>query len=193
MDKLLKRVEAIAAATSNKEENPNNSSRNDNIDDFIQFKRDLSSKIREIRNCIKDRNEYANFPGGCPDKIELNNKSAKIQNDIKMSQNQLKIMRNIVKNDEKMMKSQDAPIIQNRYKICDLIDAHLAECENWSKGLRLSSAKEDPLKQHLLKGAKFNDEMINSTLEELQPTDPTQTELEDIDNIEEWQLQIQKQ
>lgn len=188
MDSLLKRVEAIALATRNQ-----NITEEEEIDEFIDLKRKLNIQIRKIRNDIKDRNEYANLPGGCPNKNELSQKVTNIKNEIKLAQDQLKSMRELVKIDEKQMKKkgQDTSILINRLKMCDLIDAHIKECENWSKGLTVSSVKEDPSKQFLLKGAKFNDEMPLSSLdEELQPTDPTQTELENIDDIEEWKLKI---
>lgn len=187
MDSLLKRVEAIALATSSQSisENDKNIS-----DEFIQIKRKLSIQISEIRNDIKDRNDYANLPGGCPNKNILSRKAANIENKIKLAYNELKSMRKIVKEDEKMMKkeNQNIIILNNRYKMCNLIEEHIVECEKWSKGLAINSIKEDPSKKFLLKGSRFNDEMALD--EELQPINPTQTELENIDDIEEWRLLI---
>lgn len=193
MDKLLRRVEAIAIATGSKEGHEDANANDKNVDEFTQLKRDLNLKIREIRNDIKERDEYASSRGGREDKTEIIRKATHIRTEIKDAQDQAKQMREIVMAEEgKMVKNnQDASALQTRYKMCDLIDAHIAECERWFKGLAFTSVKGDPTKRDLLKGAKLNSEMVNPTLIDVQPpTDPTQTELEDIDGIEEWQLQI---
>lgn len=195
MEQLMRRVQAIAVATGSKEGHEDANASDKNVDEFTQLKRDLNVKIREIRNDIKDRDEFANSPGGREDKTEIIRKATLIRNEIKEAQDQAKHMREIVMTEEGKMvkKNQDASVLQTRYKMCDLIDAHLQECERWFKGLAFTSAKSDPAKRDLLKGSKLNNEMVNPTLVEVQPpTDPTQTELEDIDGIEEWQLQIQE-
>lgn len=195
MEQLLKRVQAIAIATGSKEGHEDANASDKNVDEFTQLKRDLNLKVREIRNDIKERDEYASSRGGREEKTEIIKKNAVIRNEIKDAQDQAKQMREIVMAEEGRMveKNQDASALQNRYKMCDLIDAHISECERWFKGLTFTSVKGDPTKRDLLKGAKLNTEMTNPTLIDVQPpTDPTQTELEDIDGIEEWQLQVQE-
>lgn len=195
MEQLLRRVEAIAIATGSKEGHEDANASDKNVDEFTQLKRDLNLKIREIRNDIKERDDFAESKGGREDKTEIIRKNANLRTEIKDAQDQAKHMRELVMIEEGKMvqNNQDATALQNRYKMCDLIDAHIAECEKWFKGLTFTSVKSDPAKRDLLKGAKLNSEMTNPTLITVEPPqDPTQTELEDIDGIEEWQLQIQE-
>ncbi|OHS97066.1 hypothetical protein TRFO_09598 [Tritrichomonas foetus] len=194
MDRLLRRVEAIAVATGSKEAQQSTVAEGEKVDKFTLLKREVNVKIREVRNSIKERDEYANSPGGKEDKTEIIRQSTLIRNQIKELQDDAKSMRNMVMEEEGKLvaKNKSSENLQNRYKMCDLIDAHIAECERWFKGLSFASVKDDPSKRALLKGSNFNDEMTNPTLVDFKPTDPTQTELEDVDGIEEWQLQIQE-
>ena len=50
---------------------------------------------------------------------------------------------------EKKGKSSDA--IAKRYELCDLVDAHIQECEAWQKGVTFASPRDDPKKRALLK------------------------------------------
>lgn len=196
MERLLERVRAIAIATGSSDGKEKGANFNDkNVDEFTQLKRDINVKIREIRNAIKDRDEYAKSTEGQNDKTEIVRKATLIRSQIKEVKEESKRMRDIVMTEEGVLigKNKDASCLQNRYKMCDLIDAHIEECERWYKGLSFASAKSDPSKRALLKGSNYNDENTNPQLVEIKtPTDSTQTELEDIDGIEEWQLQIQE-
>ena len=193
-DTLLKRVEAIAVATGSKDETEHQNIDDKKVDEFTKLKRLVGVKIRELRNAIKERDDYANSPGGKEDKTELIRQGTLIGNQIKEVKEDAQKMRRMVMDEEGKLlsKGKDAIVLQPRYKMCDLIDSHIEECQRWFKGLSFTSLKDDPSKRALLKGSNLNEENYNPQLVDFKPADPTQTELEDVEGIEDWQMQIQE-
>ncbi|KAH0795553.1 hypothetical protein GPJ56_000432 [Histomonas meleagridis] len=191
MEKLLRRVEEIGKATGNKDNQQNQNQNNKKVDKFTRKKREINLLIREIRNDIAERDRYASARGTRDDKQEIIRQSTLIRTKIQNAKEESKAIRDLVIKEEAKFskKGKECPNIENRYKMCDLIDAHIEECERWFKGLSFVSQKSDPLKSALLKGSNFSTN-INPELVTFVPQDPTQTELEEIDGIDEWQMQI---
>ena len=65
------------------------------------------------------------------------------------------------------------------------------ECDRWSRGIGVGPSGNDPRRRALLKGANLDD---NGPVElaTFVPQNATETELEEIDGIDEWRLQIQE-
>ncbi|KAH0788560.1 hypothetical protein GPJ56_007525 [Histomonas meleagridis] len=191
MEKLLRRVEEIGKATGNKDTPESQGKNNKKVDKFTLKKREINLQIRELRNDIAERDRYANARGTKDDKPEIVRQSTLIRTKLQNVKEEAKAIRDMVIKEEAKYskKGKECPNIENRYKMCDLIDAHIEECERWFKGLSFVSQKNDPMKAALLKGANFSAN-LNPELVTFVPQDPTQTELEEIDGIDEWQLQI---
>jgi hypothetical protein len=192
MDVLLKRVIAIAVATGNKDASHQIQAEGEKADEFTLAKRRLNLEIREIRNAIKERDLYTNGPGG-RDKPEVVRQSTAIRIRLVDLRKQAAMMRDMVtRADEKQRsKGKSSEQIELRYKMCDLADAHIDECETWFKGHSLVDARDDPRRRALLRGAQLTD-ATPVNIEFARPKDSTETQLEDIDGIDEWRMQIRE-
>lgn len=191
MDKLLGRVKYIAKLTGSKDENKDYKGEDEEVDAFTLLKRQINDEVREVRQDIKNRNEEADAHDAASRKPEIVKQTTAIRGRIKDLRNKSQQLRDMVDREAKELKSKgkESSGLDTRRKMCDLIDAHIDECERWSKGHSFVSVRDDPSKRALLKGADFNDN-ANPPLVTFTP-DPTQTELEEIDGIDEWRMQIQ--
>ena len=131
-----------------------------------------------------------NSRGFKEDKSSIVKQSTQIRSKIQIAKENATEMRcMVIKEESKLMKKgKDSPHIANRYKMCDLIEAHIDECERWFKGLSFVHKKDDQLKMDLLKDADAN--ISNPELVHFIPQDPSQTALMDIEEFDEWKLQI---
>ena len=193
MNKLLERVNAVAVATGNKDKKSQLVTENEEVDEFTLAKRRMNLDIRELRQMISDRDKYANSITGKNDQPEIIRQSNEIRKRIRDLRDVAASMRQMIEKDrdKARKKGVDLSGVEAREKMCDLIDAHLDECEQWSKGHSFSSAKDSSKRRALLKGANLQDdgpvEMANFV-----PGDPTESALENIDDIDEWRLQVQE-
>jgi uncharacterized coiled-coil DUF342 family protein len=192
MNELLNRVQAIARATGNKDDHQI-VTEGEEVDEFTLLKRQINLDIRELRNAIRDRDEYANSRGAKEDKAEIVRQSTVIRTRLQEIRGNAQRMRDMVAKEEDKLKSKNksAEGLGNRYKMCDLVDAHIEECDRWFKGLQFASVKDDPSKRLLMKGSNFQEVQTVQTVD-FQPQDATQSELAEIDGIEEWRMQIQE-
>lgn len=192
MDQLLKRVNAIAEATGNSPKKEDVTQGQD-IDEFTRLKRTINLEIREIRNDIKDRDEFADSFAGKNDQPEIAKKSARIMTRIKDLRSKHSDLVNLIRQEESKLqkKNKDVKALDPRKKMADLIEAHIDECDRWSKGKSLLKQKDDPSKAMLLKGAKLGyDTTFNPN--NFVPSNATETELEEVDGIDEGLMQLRE-
>lgn len=192
MDNLLKRVNAIAVATGNDEEKGDVTGGVE-IDEFTRIKREINLEIREIRNDIKYRDEFADSFAGKNDQTEIAKKSAAIMVKIKELKGRKADLVKLVNQEEAKLrkKNQDVKTLDSRKKMCDLIEAHIEEVDRWSKGRSLVKQRDDPNKATLLKGAKLGFETAPNPGNFI-PSNATETELEEVDGIDEELMQIRE-
>ena len=192
IEQLLRKVHEIAEATGTDSTNQTHTESNQKVDEFTRKKQEMGQRIREVRNAIQERDEYAASKEGQKDQVELIRKGHAIREQIKELQEESRVMREMLDKDERELerKHKSTEGLANRRKMCDLIDEHIAECDCWFKGNRPNSALDDPAKRSLLKGAKLRD--TNPQLVTIvPPTNPNETELEDVEGIADSMLQIQ--
>lgn len=185
MEALLRRVREVAEATGNEQQKQSITGDGEKVDKFTLLKREINLEIREVRNAIKERDRFSESRGAKNDQAEIVRMSTLIRSQIvelRKKEDQLKALIGKPKKGEEEK-------VANREKMAQLIHAHIDECERWFKGMKFVSAKDDPNKRALLKGANFN-ENADPKLVDVIPGDPTETELEDIDGIAEWQMQV---
>ena len=189
MQRLLDRVNEIAMATGNKDKKSQLVTENEKVDEFTLSKRYMGVQVRELREMISDRDKYANSISGKNDQPEIIRQSNEIRKRIRELRDKASSMREMVEHDANK-KGVDPASIDARRKMCDLIDAHIDECENWSKGQSFASTNNSK-RRALLKGSNLQDdgpvEMASFV-----PGDPTESALENIDGIDEWRIQIQQ-
>jgi hypothetical protein len=193
MEALLSRIQAVAQQTGSKDSSKNVVPEGETVDEFTQLKREINLHIRELRNSIKERDEYAKARGTQDDKVEIVRQSTLIRQALQDVRNEATRLREMVAKEERKLaakgKSTESESITNRHRMCDLVEAHIEECDRWFKGLSFASVKDNPDKRLLLKGSQF--QAAAPIPVSFTPTDATETELEQIDGIEEWRLQIQ--
>jgi predicted nucleic acid-binding Zn-ribbon protein len=191
MEALLQRIRAVSQQTGSKDPSQSVVPEGETVDEFTQLKREINLHIRELRNAIKERDTYSQARGAKDDKVEIVRQSTVIRgqlNDVRAEAARLREM--VAKEERKLSsKGKSTESLENRRKMCDLVEAHIEECDRWFKGLSFASVKDDPSKRLLLKGSQFTQPAPVAA--NFSPADSTETELEQIDGIEEWRLQIQ--
>jgi hypothetical protein len=158
MDALLERVKAVSQQTGSKDTTQNVIPEGEKVDEFTHLKREINLHIREIRNAIKDRDTYSQSRGAKDDKAEIVRQSTVIRTKITDARSEATRLREMVTRDERKLtsKGKSTESLENRRKMCDLVEAHIEECDRWFKGLSFTSIKDDPQKRLLLKGSQFS-------------------------------------
>jgi len=190
MEPLLRRAHAIAKRTGSDTNNTSLVADGEKADGFTLLKREINQLITKARNDCKARDDFRDGVGTKDQKSELVRQTASLQSMISELRQKSTNLREVLSNDKKKSKTPDTDMFQNREKICNLIDAHIDEVEKWVKGSQFVSPKNDPSKKALLKGAKA-DITVSPMKIDYKPS-PTETELEDIDGIDEWRAQVQE-
>lgn len=189
MERLLQRVEEIGLATGNKGRDQEQGKDKKKVDKFTRTKREINLLIRELRNDIQERDRYANARGTKDDKPEIIRQSTLIRTKLQEVKERAQELRQMAIKSETSGKKGKLTV-ENMFKVCELVDAHIEECERWFKGLSFVSKRNDPAKADLLRGA--GDAGADPQLVAFVPQDATQTELEDIEGFGEWQQQIEE-
>jgi uncharacterized coiled-coil DUF342 family protein len=192
MNNLLERVRAVAKATGTKDDSETIVPEGETVDEFTHLKREINLHIRELRNAIKERDTFANSRAARDDKAEIVRQSTQIRTRLQDVRAEAQRLREMVMKEQRQLESKNKPtnVLENRFKMCDLVDAHIEECDRWFKGLSFASVKDDPSKRMLLKGSQFTQPAPIQA--NFVPKDSTETELEQIDGIDEWRIQIQE-
>ena len=192
MEKLIKRARAVAQQTGDEKGKKKKNDEEENVDDFILLKREICEYERDTRNDIKARDEFAENPATRDQKAEIVKQTTAIKGRIKELRAKADELRNIYQKqvDDMKKRGTTAANMENRKKMCDLIDARIDEVERYAKGLKFVSAQDDPSRRALLKGANF-EETESPQLATFVPG-PTNSEYEDIDGIDEWRMQVQE-
>ena len=191
MDKLLKRVQAVAQITGN-DKNQGKKTDDQEEDEFILLKREICQLERDTRNDIKARDDFAENSATRDQKAEIVKQTTQIRGRIKELRAKADELRGIYQKQVDEMKKQGKTSdgLDNRKKMCDLIDARIDEVERYCKGLKFVSARDDPSRRALLKGANF--EATESPQLATFVPGPTNSEYEEIDGIDEWRMQVQE-
>lgn len=192
MDPLIRRVELVGSATGDGKAK-SIVAENEEIDDFTRQKRTINLEIRELRNDIKNRDEFAESFAGKSDQAEIAKQSARIRskiNDLKAEAQQIR--QSVLAEERQLLfKGKDASGLEPRKKMCELIDAHIDECDRWSKGHSFVHQKDDPSKRELLKGANLGLAGVPPPSNFI-PSNANETELEDIDGVAEGLLMLKE-
>ncbi|EAY09184.1 hypothetical protein TVAG_363990 [Trichomonas vaginalis G3] len=191
LEKLLNRAKEMAKATGSADGKKDGEG-DEELDEFTKLKNEICEMERQTRLDIKARDEFAEAIGTRDQKAEIVKQTSQIRNKIKEMRNKVDQLRQMVADQEEQLrkKNKTSEGLQNRKKLCDLCDARIDECERWAKGHSFVSAKDDPKKRALLKGANFDD-TATPQLAHFVPS-PTESEYEEIAGIEDWRLQINK-
>jgi hypothetical protein len=190
MEELLTRVGAVAHATG-KGDDHQLITDGEEPDEFTLLKRRINLDIRELRNLIHDRDEYASSRGTQGGKAEIVRQSAVIRARLEEIRQAAERLRHTVICEDQRLRSKgtSADGLANRFEMCDLVEAHIEECDRWFKGLQFANV--DGPKCFLLKGATLPQvEMVQTV--DFVPQDATQSELTDINGMEEWRMQIRE-
>jgi predicted nucleic acid-binding Zn-ribbon protein len=192
MNDLLERVRAVAKATGTKDDSQTIVPEGETVDEFTHLKREINLHIRELRNAIKERDTFAGSRAAREDKAEIVRQSTQIRTRLTDIRAEAQRLREMVMKEQRRLESKGKPtnVLDNRFKMCDLVEAHIEECDRWFKGLSFASVKDDPAKRMLLKGSQFTQPAPIQA--NFVPKDSTETELEQIDGIDEWRIQIQE-
>jgi predicted nucleic acid-binding Zn-ribbon protein len=191
MDVLLQRVQAVAQQTGSKDAGKSVVPEGESVDEFTHLKREINLHIRELRNSIKERDTYAQGGGGKDDTNEIVRQSNAIRTKISEARAEAARLREMVTKTERQRSAKGKSVedLENRRRMCDLVDAHIDECDRWFKGLSFASVTDDPPKRLLFKGSQLQQAVPIQA--DFKPPDATETKLEQIDGINEWRLLIQ--
>lgn len=191
IEALLRRVQDIADLTGT-EGKKQKIEPSQEADEFTRKKQLIGQEIRELRNAIQDRDDYANSHEGKNDQVEIIKKGHIIREKIKDLRDKSQEMKDLLNQEEQKLlrKGKSTECLENRRKLCDLIDEHINECDGWLKGNKPSSLVNDPHKRALLKGAQFKD-TNPQLIDYVEADNPTETQLEDIEGVSDAMLQIE--
>jgi hypothetical protein len=190
MEALLQRLKAVVRDTDPDEPHGRSIPDGESVGEFVLTKRAVNLAIRQIRSAIHARNLYAEAPETKDDSPEIVRQSNSIRDDLESVRRQAQQLRRILDLEERENRDGSASeSVAACQTMCDLVDAHIGECDRWSKGIAFVSVRDDPTKQALLKGAQQRRRTISASFV---PSNPTESELEDIDGIDEWRLQIRE-
>ena len=189
MEHLIRRVQAIAVKTGSKDNKDQLVAEGETADEFTILKRQINLKIRECRNSIQQRDDFKS-KSSAKDAPEVVRQTTLIRNQVKELRELSSNLRDIFSKEYNKSQNKSAESLTIRQRMCDLIDAHIDEVDNWAKAKGFVSIKDDPSKRALLKGSNLDDS-AKPQLIEFTPS-PNETELEDIDGIDEWRLQIKE-
>ena len=191
LDKLMKRVRGIEEATGSGKSKNSLDNNEDGADAFILLKREICQLERDTRNDIKARDEFAENSATRDQKAEIVKQTTAIKGKVKELRSKAAELRNMYETEVSDMKKKGKTSdgLENRKKMCDLIDARIDEVERYAKGLKFVSAADDETKRALLKGANF--EATESPQLATFVPGPTESQYEEIDGIDEWRMQVQ--
>ena len=191
MEKLIKRAKAVAELTGKDKSKDPLKNDEDDADEFILLKRDICQLERDTRNDIKARDEFAENFATRDQKAEIVKQTTAIKGKVKELRAKAEQLRDIYQKnaDDMKKKGKTSDGLESRKKMCDLIDARIDEVERYAKGLKFVSARDDPARAALMKGA--NTELTESPQLATFVPGPTESEYQEIDGFDEWRLQVQ--
>lgn len=191
LDQLMKRIRAVEKETGGNTKDDEMTEEQLNADPFIRLKQEIGRLERETRNDIKARDEFAENASTRDQKPEIVKQTTAIKQKVKELRAKSDQLRSILHEEAEKMKKQNKTSegLDNRKKMCDLIDARIDEVERYAKGLKFISAKDDPNRRALLKDA--DEEAGAPTMATFVPG-PTESEFQEIEGFDDWQLMINK-
>ena len=192
MEQLIHRIDAINESVGGSKDDKN-SKEDTKKDEFILLKEEICAQEKQIRAEIQERNEYVENESNKNNQKEIFTKSNQIKLKIKDLTAKAARLREIVDEDEQKMKKKNKTSsgLENRKKMCDLIDARIEECSRYLKNNSYQNPRDDKKYKNLLKGAFVDEDLENPPLISFTPG-PQNSEFEEIEGIDEWRLQIQQ-
>ena len=187
----MKRLRAVEKETGGNNKDDEMTEEQLNADPFIRLKQEIGRLERETRNDIKARDEFAENDATKNQKPEIVKQTTAIKQKVKELRAKSEQLRGILHEDAERMKKEKKTSegLDNRKKMCDLIDARIDEVERYAKGLKFISAKDDPNRRALLKDA--NEENTSPTMATFTPG-PENSEYQEIEGFDDWMLMINK-
>jgi DNA repair exonuclease SbcCD ATPase subunit len=180
MEDLMKRLNHI-----HDECVPEAKRKQEKMDEFTKLKKEISEKIRAVRELLKERDSILESGGNNSRTAEI---SQTVRTDLKGIKDQVKLLESLQKKEAKKAKKMSTEVreaVSTRAEIVELCYKHIEECEKWEKRVLDKRAQEDRLQ--LLSGSSNR----NDNEYEMKSANDGDNQFSDLVEIDDYTDQLQ--